>query len=113
MKIAVYYDVPFGGAKVAMTEILSILQKNHSIKEFHLEEPVYKKSPLLRLKKDLNSLFFSRVKSKKLAKEIDKGGFDLVFISHDRHFQAPWLLRYLKTHSGGTTGKWLSKIEKS
>lgn len=78
-----------------MEEICQRLAANHEITYFKsIGSPAAKKN---RLISDFNSLVFERLKQKHLAKEIDSENFDLVFITHDEHLQAPWLLRYLKT----------------
>jgi len=99
MKIAVYYDIPFGGAHVAMEEIISRLRQNHQIHLFHNLPKTVHNFPPRRLWIDLESICFQCFKQRHQASEIDGKHFDLVFVSHDRHFQAPWILRFLKTPS--------------
>ena len=96
MKLAIYYDLPYGGAYRTMEEILKILKKRHEVVEFH--NPPITTLPLpKRLLQDFESLIFQRFKQKQQAKEIDNQNFDLVFVSHDKHLQSPWILRYLMT----------------
>ena len=97
MKIAVYYDVPFGGAHVAMEEIILRLQKKHQVEIFHNQNSSFSDFPFRRLWLDLESILFQRGKQYLQAKKIDAKRFDVVIVSHDRHFQAPWVLRFLKT----------------
>lgn len=97
MKIGVYYDLPFGGAHVALEEIISRLQKKHQVTIYHNQNSTFSNLPFRRLWLDLESTLFQRFKQYQQAKEIDSEGFDVVLVSHDRHFQAPWVLRYLKT----------------
>lgn len=99
MKIAVYFDLPFGGALVAMTEILERLQIHHQIEVFHNRENSITGWPPKRLWQDLESIFFQYFKQRQRANLINQSHFDVVLVSHDRHFQAPWLLRFLKTPS--------------
>src|SRR3989344_2171261 len=97
MKIAVYYDLPFGGAHVAMEEIILRLQKKHQVEIFNNRNSSYSAFPFRRLWQDLEAVLFQRARQFFLAKKIDTLRYDLVLISHDRYFQAPWVLRYLKT----------------
>ena len=99
MKIAVYYDLPYGGAHVVMEEILKRLRKRHEIKTFHVQSVTEFPKLFNRLWLDVESIWLQRGRHQRLAWEIDSEKFDLVFVSHDRHFQAPWLLRFLKTPS--------------
>ena len=95
MKIAVYYDLPFGGASVALTEIISELRKRHEIVEYQNSENNKIALPPARLWKDIESIILQYFKQKKLANIINSQNFDLVLVCHDRHFQAPWILRFL------------------
>lgn len=99
MKIAVYYDLPFGGAFVAMTEIVERLRTHHQIEVFHNQESNFTGCAPKRLWQDLESLVFQYFKQRHQANLIDQRHFDVVLVSHDRHSQAPWLLRFLKTPS--------------
>lgn len=96
MKIAVFFDLPPGGASRTLEEVLKILKRRHQITVFH-DPKVFSLIASNRLLIDLESIFFQRLKQKYLAKKIDAQKYDLVFVSHDRHSQAPWVLRYLKT----------------
>lgn len=97
MNIAVYYDVPFGGAHVSMEEILKRLRPHHRIEIYHNQKNSLTQLAPKRFWLDLESILFQRFKQKHQASIIDREKFDLVFVSHDRHSQAPWLLRFLKT----------------
>lgn len=97
MKIAVYHDLPFGGAHIAMEEILKRLSQKHEIRVFNNQSHSPLNFPPRRLWTDLDSLLLQPFKQRRLATAIDRGHFDLVLVSHDRHFQAPWILRFLKT----------------
>ncbi len=90
MKIAIFTDLPFGGAHVATQELISHLSKKHQLKEFNLSFSV----PQNRLLSDLYALTTARSFQKKLARKINQN-FDLALVSHTRFFQAPWILRYL------------------
>ncbi len=97
MKIAVYYDLPHGGAYRTMEELIKRLKKSHELTIF--AEPYIPKNTGIRPLIDFYSLVTARFNQKKIASEINRGDYDLVFVSHDRHLQAPWILQYLKKPS--------------
>jgi glycosyltransferase involved in cell wall biosynthesis len=79
-----------------MEEVQKLLNKKHKITLF--SDPKNSKwTSRNRLFIDLESIILQRIKQRKLAKHIDSKNFDLCFVSHDRHSQAPWILRFLKT----------------
>ncbi len=94
MNIAVYFDLPQGGASRTMEKLIELLGKNHNLTIFSGNDATITTQfrPLL----DFYGLVIARRTQKKIAEEINKGDFDLVFVSHDRHLQSPWILRYLK-----------------
>ena len=99
MKIAVYYEGVLGGGSRAIEEILKILSTRHHIEIFHGPKS-YSIPPFCkRLFIDFESLVTQYFKQKTLAKKIDAQKFDLIFVSHDFHPHAPWILRFLKTPS--------------
>lgn len=91
MNIALYSDVPFGGASRTMEEALRLLEQKHTITTY----PVSSLQTSLRFAKDLDSIFLQRFKQHELANIINRSACDVAIIYHDRHFQAPWILRYL------------------
>lgn len=95
MKIALYLDLPYGGAYRTMEEVSKRLQIKHDITVFG--NTGTDQISTSRIISDFNSLVTQRLRQKYLAKKIDSGNFDVVFVTHDRHLQAPWILRYLKT----------------
>ncbi len=97
MKIAVYFDLPAGGASRHVAEITKRLEKKHDIAVFHNLPQTFVTRKLNHLVSDIESIVIQRFKQYFQARQIDAGGYDLVFVSHDRHSQAPWILRYLKT----------------
>lgn len=97
MKIAIYYDVPAGGAFRTMEEEIKLLKLRNQVVVFHNLPPRISQPFLTRLFADLESIIFQRFKQKFQAVQIDKEKFDIVYVSHDRHSQAPWILRFLKT----------------
>ncbi len=90
MKIAVFYDLPFGGAYVATQQIIAHLSTKHQLKTFIPAFSV----PQNRLLSDLYALTTARTIQKRLAHQINQN-FDLALITHTRFFQAPWIFRYL------------------
>jgi len=100
MEIAVYFDLPYGGAARTMIEVMKRLEaKGHKLTTYHNTPSTIKPPFLKHLFGDLESIVLQRFKQKVQANEIDTKKYDLVFVSHDRHSQAPWILRYLKTPS--------------
>ncbi|MFZ3069296.1 MAG: glycosyltransferase family 4 protein [Microgenomates group bacterium] len=99
MKIAVYYDGVLGGGSRAIEEILKILSTRHHIEIFNGPKPFTLPPFFQRIFVDFESLVSQYFKQKTLAKKIDSQKFDLVFVSHDFHPHAPWILRFLKTPS--------------
>ncbi len=97
MKIAIYYDVPAGGASRTMEEEIGLLRVKNEVVIFHNLPATLNPPFLTRLFADLESIFFQRFKQQFQAYKIDQGKFDVVYVSHDRHSQAPWILRFLKT----------------
>lgn len=98
MKIAVYYDLPFGGAYLTMVEIMKRLEKNeHRLTVYHNLPQTINPPFLKHVFADFESIVVQRIKQYIQAREIDSKKYDLVFVSHDRHTQAPWALRFLKT----------------
>jgi glycosyltransferase involved in cell wall biosynthesis len=123
MKIAMYFNLPSGGAKRAVYEWTRRLSNAHSIDVFTLEltnhdfcdirpivenyhiypfttRPLFQ-SPIGRLNafqrtRDLNSLDKLH---KHIAGQIDNGGYDLVFAHSDEFTFIPILLQYSRTPS--------------
>lgn len=116
MKLAVFHDLPDGGALHALYQIVAGLSKMHHVDlyTFHRgEKSLLDFAPIVealyatvvpnaimlpeRLRSDVQALWHARFASKKLATIIDRKSYDAVIITHTRFFQAPWILRYLKT----------------
>lgn len=97
MNIALYYDLPQGGANRTMEEIEEILAKEHTLTRYANLPQSFSPSFLRHFFADVESILLQRFKQKYQAKKIDEKRYDLVFVTHDRHSQAPWVLRYLKT----------------
>jgi len=119
MKIAVFYNLEFSGAKRTVQEHVKGLKAlGHKVDVYTLdegrdifdpgkvadEEHRYKyfqtaiNIPFLkRLAKDLSDFYKLRSLHKEIAKDIDSGRYDLALIHSDKFTQAPFILRFLKT----------------
>jgi len=120
MNIAVFHNLPDGGAKVALYEQLKRLREQHTPDlytlvadegEFDLkplcrkvfvypyETVKQKASGWTRVSGDLRSFSTLKRLHREIAADIDAAGYDAVFVHQDRLTQAPYLLRFLKTPS--------------
>lgn len=119
MKIAVFHNLPFGGAKRVLYEQIKHLSKKHDIYLYQLSDEKDQIFKLGKYCKEVNiykfdtennlpgifKRFYTDYKKfivlKKLheniARDIDFFGFDIVLAHPDRYTQSPYLLRYLKT----------------
>ncbi len=120
MKIAIYYNISFSGAKRAVYEHVKGLKKlGNSVDVYTTDYAndifnpslvadntfVYKFSPkdlkipiVGRIKNDFIDTFINLKKlHKKIAKEIDLKNYDIVLVHTDISTQAPYVLRNLKT----------------
>ena len=113
MKIALFHNLPFGGAKRATYELIKILSNNHDI-DLYLND--MKTESFLGLSKYTSntysfdysfdfkisllnkfykfiSLFFS---SLKISSKINNSNYDVALVMQCHAFNSPLLLRYLK-----------------
>ena len=93
-KIAIFQNLPPGGGKRALQELLFLLKKKYTVKEFtyNLRKPK-------NLFEFLKLIYFTLPKvNYKIANKINNN-FDLAFINHDFYTKSPYLLRYLKIPS--------------
>jgi len=115
MKIAIFHNLPPGGAKRILYEELKILTNRHELHLFEYSStdekfmdisafcknvtryPFEINSNSNRLVRDYNSLVKARGISKAIAKEIDLQDFDVCFVHPDKYTQSPFVLRYLNT----------------
>jgi len=120
MKIAVFYNIEFSGAKRVVKEhVKGLIEIGNTVDVYTIDSQsdifdpkvIASKSylynfsnkrvntPLLgRLKSDFIDTFFRlRVLHKKIAKDIDSKNYDIVLVHIDTYTQAPFILRYLKT----------------
>lgn len=119
MKIAIFHNLPSGGAKRALYNNVDFLAREHEIDVF---VPSTANEDYLSLKKIVNNLntfevkntyigfLFSSIKyfpdrvaltdlektQKKMAEAVNKEDYDVVFCEQDRYTMAPFFLKYLK-----------------
>lgn len=121
MKIAVFYNISFSGAKRVVKEhVLGLKKLGNQVdvyttdtqsdifdpkveadnKYIYTFSPKSVRVPVLgRLKSDFFDTFFVlRLVHKKIAKDIDSRNYDIVLVHTDINTQAPFLLRYIKTN---------------
>ena len=120
MRIAVYHNLPSGGAKRALYEqarrlaarhdldVFTLTTANHSFcdlrplvqkhKEYEFSPLTLFSPPFGLLNHGVRLLDLRRLRSvhRKLAFEINNGRYDVVFVHTDQFTQTPGLLRYLK-----------------
>ncbi|KKR11508.1 MAG: Glycosyltransferase [Candidatus Woesebacteria bacterium GW2011_GWA1_39_21] len=121
MKIAVFHNLPVGGAKRTLFEQLSYLIKRHDVDlyeynstdetlwnlkdlvanvfSYTFEIKLNKSGIINRLIADHKNFFFLNSLNRKIASDIDHKKYDLVLVHADRYTQAPFILRHLKTPS--------------
>lgn len=120
MKIAIFYNIPFSGAKRAVFEhikrlkslgnsvnVYTIDQKSDIFSPLGIADNLYEYSfspkkidiPVInRFKKDFIDTFITlKNLHKKIALDIDREDYDIVLVHIDILTQAPYVLRYLKT----------------
>ncbi|HMS22727.1 MAG TPA: glycosyltransferase family 4 protein [Candidatus Levybacteria bacterium] len=127
MKIAVYHNLPPGGAKRVLFEEIKYLSKHHQIFLFELastdeefldirgfckEVRRYKierrrTQKLKKIYRDFWIITTLREVHKKIAKDIDSSSFDVVLVHPDLYTQAPFVLKYVKTPSVYYCHEWL------
>src|SRR3989344_1214304 len=117
MKLAVFHNLPFGGADRTLYEQLKYLSDNHVIHLYLLSfkskenkltkfaDKVYVynfevnsllPSFLNRLEKDVDNFINLKFVQKKIADDINRRYYDAVLVHSDMYTEAPFLLRYLK-----------------
>ncbi len=121
MKIAVFHNLPPGGAKRVLYEEVKTLSKKHDlylfifdsrdeifldIRSFCKGVKTYKydfgrnvPSVFSRIDKDYSDFFRLKAIHKNIAQDIDKNNFDVCLVHPDKFTQAPFLLRFLRTPS--------------
>ncbi|KKQ75949.1 MAG: Group 1 glycosyl transferase [Candidatus Woesebacteria bacterium GW2011_GWB1_38_5b] len=121
MKIAVFHNVPLGGAKRTVYEQIKYLSFKHelhlyiisgskeaffninkyvaSTKVFDFDISSNMPGFLRRLHSDFKNFITLKNIHKQIAKDIDNNNFDAILVHPDRFTQAPYLLKYVKTPS--------------
>lgn len=120
MKIAVFYNLSFGGAKrVVFEHVKGLKNKGHILDLYtvNAENDIFDPSafckntfnykinltstyPFIeRFIRDYRNFFTLKNLHKKIAAEIDSRDYDIVLVHPDRLTQAPFLLQFLKTPS--------------
>jgi len=119
MRIAVFHNLPLGGARRTLLEQMKGLSKKHTLDLYEFEnnnesfmdlskfaDRVYKYdfqlennypgfiNRLVRDYKNFISLYFVH---KKIAADIDKRRYEVVFVHTDKYTESPYILRFLKT----------------
>lgn len=119
MKIAIFYNLPFSGAKRTVFEHVKGLKAlGHTVDvytsdmEYDIFDPgkianneyryEYRQKivniPFLeRIIKDLSDFILLKSIHKKIAQDIDSKKYDIVLVHTDKLTQAPFILRFLKT----------------
>jgi len=120
MKIAVFHELSFGGARRVVDMYARELSLHHEIDVYYVDSikdleikkycsrdfffsfhpKAWKGSDWkTRLYKDTGELWNLRTLHKRIAKEIDRKKYDLVFVHPSKLTQAPFVLSFLKTPS--------------
>lgn len=121
MKVAIFYNLCFGGAKRAVFEHTKGLRKlGHTVDVYTLDKEVDQFSPCLvankeykysflplyipvpilsRLLLDIQVFYTLKNLHKKIARDIDSRKYDIALVHTDTLTQAPFILRFLKTRN--------------
>jgi len=122
MKIAIFHHLPPGGAqRTVYKQAKALIRKNHQLYFFHLtglnqkffniqsfcqqsQRFSYQSSSQLpgflnRLHRDYHNFVTLNQVHQKIAQIIDQNNFDACLLHPDKHTQAPFLLKHLKTPS--------------
>lgn len=118
MKIAIFHELPYGGARRAVLEFGRELKKKNKIDLFYIDErqeknlsgifsqvTFYKFIPKkwkgknwkAKLYKDTLELYKLRQLHRKVAKVINSGEYDFVFIHGSKFTQAPFILKFVNS----------------
>lgn len=119
MKIAIFYNLPFSGAKrTVLEQVKGLRSLGHSVDVYTMDadhdlfdpgrfanrrfyynyKPIIVNVPFLKkVTSDLSDFFLLKNLHKKIAKEIDEKKYDVVLANTDKFTQAPFLLKFLKT----------------
>lgn len=117
MKIAMFHELPFGGARRVVEEYGKRLKREHIIDIYFVDEHADKKAPSFchksyfysflekkwegrdwkcRLYKDSWELLCLYMLHRKIADDINRESYDCVFVHPSKFTQTPFLSRFLK-----------------
>lgn len=120
MRIAVFYNLAFGGAKRVVYEQVKGLSKTHLVDLYTLSGSIDSFDPIKfaqnryeydfvsqsavlpffrKLQSDIRVFLFLDTLHKKIAHDIDLRKYDIVLVHPDRFTQAPFILKHLQTMS--------------
>lgn len=118
MKIAVFHELPHGGARRAINTFSYLLKKRNVVhvyltdekkekSEMHIAHKLFihpfntkqwkGKNWKTRLYKDTIEIIKLYLLHKKIARIIDRNHYDVIFVSASKYIEAPFILRFLKT----------------
>ncbi|MBI5044740.1 MAG: glycosyltransferase family 4 protein [Candidatus Levybacteria bacterium] len=117
MKIAVYHELPLGGARRAINEFSKVLKTKHKVDLYvldevrHPEEVFYSKTfsfifkskawrggdPLVKLYKDFVEVMLLYFFTKKIAAVINIRKYDIVIVSASRYIETPFITRFIRS----------------
>lgn len=123
MNIAVYHNLPSGGGKRALREMILHLAQRHTVDVYTLSTAEHDfcdlrsfagkhqvftfkplgltRRPFGRLNQGIRAIDLFRLRSlqQKIASQIDRSGYDVVFVHNCQFGQSPALLQFLRTPS--------------
>lgn len=121
MKIAVFYNLAYGGAKRAVqAQVRGLSKLGHFVDVYTIDQETDNLSPgtfarneykynftpfnlpipfVSRFISDISVFFLLKNLHKIIARDIDKKKYDIVLVHADHFTQSPYLLRFLKTKS--------------
>lgn len=118
MKIAIFHELPTGGARIAVNEIAKRLKKKHTVDLYYVDKKrtveeesyytsahFYKFIPKfwkgnnwkIRLYKDTIELYRIYILHKKIAINIRKKQYDILFVNASQFIESPFILRFPNT----------------
>ncbi len=118
MRIAIFHELPNGGAKRAVYQFAKQLKIRHNVDLYYIDERedpsitrifstvfYYKFLPKswkggnwkIRLYKDTVELEKLKILHKRIAKEIDREKYDILFVHGSKFTEAPFVLRFANT----------------
>lgn len=119
MRIAVFHELPKGGAENAVQQMALRLKKKHTVDLFttnphapkdkisftHIHRYAFSPKKWTgrnwkrKLYKDTFELLKLIILHRKIARDIDKNVYDLVFVHASQYIETPFILRFLRTKS--------------